>query len=72
MWHCYINYKIKDARVSEVFKTEQFHISAKTQQDIINMEAVISELLDRLEIEHTSRFVFHPSILLEGEENEHI
>lgn len=73
MFHCFINYKVKDARISEVFKTEQFHVSAETEKDIRNIKNIITELFDRLGIEHSTKIMYMPVIIeKEGEDDEDI
>lgn len=68
MFHCFVNYKVKESRVSEEFKTEQFHVSAETEKDIRNIKDIISELLDRLGIEHSYKIIYVPVFIeKEGE-----
>lgn len=68
MFHCFIDYKVKDSRCSEVYKIEQFHISAETEKDIRNIKNIISELLDRLGIEHSYKIMYMPVFIeKEGE-----
>lgn len=70
MFHCFINYNTTTRDGSTVI-TEQFHISAGTEQDIRNMAQVISELLERLQIKHSCKFVYEPAIVdLEGDEED--
>lgn len=72
MFHCFINFKNTSPDGSTVI-CDQFHISAKTEQDIRNIEHVISELLDRLGVEHTSRFMFEPAVFYpEGRRDEDV
>ena len=68
MFHCYINYKKKLDDNTVI--TDQYHISAQTEQVITNMEAVISELLNRLDIEHTSSFMYQPDFYLKYADEE--
>lgn len=74
MFHCFINYKIKNASgISEVFKTKQFHVSAETEKDIRNIKNIITELLNRLGIEHSTKIMYMPVIIeKEGEDDEDI
>ena len=70
MFHCFINFKHTSPDGRTVI-CDQFHISAITEKDIRDMEHVISELLDRLGAEHSSRFMFEPAIFYpEGDEED--
>ena len=72
MFHCFINFKNTSPDGSTTI-CDQFHISARTEQDIRNMERVISELLDRLNVEHSAGFMFEPAIFYpEGMEDEDV
>lgn len=70
MFHCFINFKNTSPDGSTVI-CDQFHISARTEKDIRNMYKVLSELLNRLGVEHTARFIFQPAAIdMEGDEED--
>lgn len=69
MFHCFINYDTTTRDGSHTI-TDQFHISARTERDIRNMAQVISELLTRLKIKHSCKFVYEPcTIDIEGDDD---